>query len=72
MGLSFTARDVRLLRDQLLSHADWDEAGHAYAIQHDRYYAIVRTWYAWAQELNRLQGSDADAWRALLNEVYAQ
>jgi 2-polyprenyl-6-methoxyphenol hydroxylase-like FAD-dependent oxidoreductase len=72
MGLSFTARDVRLLRDQLLSHRDWDEAGHAYATQHDRYYGIVRTWYAWSRELNRPQGPEADVWRAKLNEVYAQ
>jgi 2-polyprenyl-6-methoxyphenol hydroxylase-like FAD-dependent oxidoreductase len=72
MGLSFTARDVRLLRDQLLSHADWDEAGHAYATLHDRYYGIVRTWYAWSQELNRPQGPAADIWRAKLGEVCAQ
>jgi len=64
MGLSFTARDVRILRDQLLSHDDWDKAGHAYATQHDRYYGIVRTWYGWAQELNRPQGPEADIWRA--------
>jgi 2-polyprenyl-6-methoxyphenol hydroxylase-like FAD-dependent oxidoreductase len=72
MGLSFTARDVRILRDQLLSHDDWDKAGHAYATEHDRYYGIVRTWYAWAQELNGPQGPEADIWRAKLNDVGAQ
>ena len=28
-GLSLTLCSVRLLRDQLLSHEDWDVAGHA-------------------------------------------
>jgi 2-polyprenyl-6-methoxyphenol hydroxylase-like FAD-dependent oxidoreductase len=72
MGLSFTARDVRLPRDQLLSHANWDDAGHAYAAQHDRYYGIVRTWYAWWQELNRPHGPAADIWRSELTEACAQ
>src|SRR5262245_16187019 len=34
-GLSCTVRDVRVLRDQLLHHNDWDAAGHAYAEEHD-------------------------------------
>src|SRR6266850_1273553 len=35
-GLSLTVRDVRVLRDCLLSHIDWDAAGHTYAEEHDR------------------------------------
>lgn len=30
-GLGLTVRDVRVLRDHLLSRENWDEAGHAYA-----------------------------------------
>jgi menaquinone-9 beta-reductase len=41
-GLSLTLRDVRELRDQLLLHADPDEAGHAYAAAHDVYYGKLR------------------------------
>lgn len=40
-GLSLTLRDARELRDQLLKHDDWDAAGHAYATEHDRYYATL-------------------------------
>jgi len=39
-GLSLTLRDVRVLRDSLLSSADWDKAGHVYADQHDHYYEL--------------------------------
>jgi 2-polyprenyl-6-methoxyphenol hydroxylase-like FAD-dependent oxidoreductase len=31
-----------LLRDQLLTRRDWSEAAHAYAVEHDRYYAAIR------------------------------
>jgi 2-polyprenyl-6-methoxyphenol hydroxylase-like FAD-dependent oxidoreductase len=41
-GLSLTVRDVRILRDQLLAHEDWEGAGHAYAEEHDRYYTQNR------------------------------
>ena len=41
-GLSLTLRDVRVLRDSLLSSADWDKAGHVYADQHDHYYGVIR------------------------------
>ena len=37
-GLSLTLRDVRVLRDALIQHDDWQLAGHAYAEAHDRYW----------------------------------
>jgi menaquinone-9 beta-reductase len=40
-GLALTLRDVRELRDQLLRHDDWDAAGQAYAVEHDRYYGTL-------------------------------
>ena len=36
-------RDARVLRDHLLEHEDWDEAGHAYATERDKYYTVSRT-----------------------------
>lgn len=42
-GMSMTFRDVRLLRDALLTGDDWDRAGHAYAAaQHEQFDALHR------------------------------
>lgn len=42
-GLALTLRSVRVLRDQLHSHGDWDTAGHAYAETHDCHYSVIDT-----------------------------
>ena len=42
-GMSLTLRDVRVLRDALLTHENWDEAGHAYAQAHDHTYRTINT-----------------------------
>ena len=47
-GLGMTLRDVRVLRDQLLASENWDDAGHAYAAEHDRHARATHlgnTWY---------------------------
>jgi 2-polyprenyl-6-methoxyphenol hydroxylase-like FAD-dependent oxidoreductase len=62
-GLSLTARDVRVLRDQLLEHEKWDEAGHAYAEEHDRYYGISHTFELWMTQILYETGPEADARR---------
>jgi 2-polyprenyl-6-methoxyphenol hydroxylase-like FAD-dependent oxidoreductase len=62
-GMSLTLRDVRVLRDCLLEHDDWDEAGHAYAEQHDRYYGVQHTADGWFAELFMEIGAEADALR---------
>jgi 2-polyprenyl-6-methoxyphenol hydroxylase-like FAD-dependent oxidoreductase len=41
-GLSRTLRDVRLLRDVLLSDADWPRAAGEYARQHDEFWESLR------------------------------
>ncbi|MFQ5933869.1 MAG: NAD(P)/FAD-dependent oxidoreductase [Dehalococcoidia bacterium] len=63
-GLSKTVRDARVLRDQLLAHEDWGEAGHAYAEEHDRYYEINHTIETWATQMLLETGPEADARRA--------
>ncbi|MFP3435856.1 FAD-dependent monooxygenase, partial [Paraburkholderia sp. SIMBA_061] len=40
-GLALTLRDVRVLRDCLLSNDDWHAAAEDYARQHDAYYAAL-------------------------------
>jgi 2-polyprenyl-6-methoxyphenol hydroxylase-like FAD-dependent oxidoreductase len=63
-GLSLTLRDVRVLRDRLLSEDDWDRAGHAYAQEHDRYFGVCRTFNDWLSQLFYTPGPEADATRA--------
>ncbi|MGH8523009.1 MAG: FAD-dependent oxidoreductase [Gammaproteobacteria bacterium] len=63
-GLSLTVRDVRVLRDHLLATDDWDAAGHAYAAEHDGYYAVVRKVGDWFRTLFLAQGPDAESRRA--------
>lgn len=63
-GLSIALRDARLLSDELLAQADWDAAGHRYAEQHDRDYAVVRTVTGWFHDLFQRLGPEAEARRA--------
>ena len=62
-GLSLSLRDVRVLRDQLLSHENWDDAGAAYAADHDQYYSVIHTMELWQTQLLLETGPDADARR---------
>jgi menaquinone-9 beta-reductase len=63
-GLSMTLRDVRVLRDALVVDEDWDAASHAYAVEHDRYYELVRTTNSWFTQIVLQPGPEADALRA--------
>jgi 2-polyprenyl-6-methoxyphenol hydroxylase-like FAD-dependent oxidoreductase len=63
-GLSLTVRDVRVLRDALQSHQNWDEAGHAYAEAHDRHYGVMHTVDNWLSQMLFAIGPEAEARRA--------
>lgn len=71
-GLSLTVRDARVLRDQLLAHADWNEAGHAYAEEHDRYYGALHTAMSWFGQIFLDSGPEAEARRAKAMPLIAQ
>jgi 2-polyprenyl-6-methoxyphenol hydroxylase-like FAD-dependent oxidoreductase len=62
-GQGLTARDARVLRDQLLANDDWDVAGHTYAAEHDRYFAEVHKFTSWVYKLLYETGPEADARR---------
>jgi 2-polyprenyl-6-methoxyphenol hydroxylase-like FAD-dependent oxidoreductase len=62
-GLSLTLRDARTLRDQLLSHPDWDAAAHAYADEHNRYYRSLHRITDWLTKLFYDPGPEAAALR---------
>jgi len=63
-GMSLTLRDVRTLRDRLLAGEDWSAAGHAYAAEHDRYYAAVHRVDGWFADVFMEVGPQADERRA--------
>lgn len=63
-GMSLTLRDARTLRDALSACDDWDQAGHAYAREHDRYATVVRTVDDWYARLFVEPGDEAEARRA--------
>ena len=63
-GLSLAIKDARVLRDQLLQNHDWDEAGHAYAGEHDRYYEATHTMESWMTQMMLQMGAEGDALRA--------
>lgn len=62
-GLSLTLRDVRTLRDALVRTSDWDAAGHAYAAEHDGYYATLHAVEDWQTRLFMDVDAAADARR---------
>ena len=62
--MSLTLRDVRTLRDRLLAGEDWAAAGHAYAAEHDRYYAAVHRVDGWFADVFMEVGPEADERRA--------
>ena len=63
-GMAMTLRDVRILRDALLSSDDWDAAGNAYAKEHSHQFDALRTVEGWFTALFMEPGPEADARRA--------
>lgn len=62
-GLARTLRDVRLLRDRLLSDDDWDRMAAAFAEDHDAFFDRMLRLGAMRGELMFDVGPDADARR---------
>ncbi|MDP9237100.1 MAG: FAD-dependent monooxygenase [Chloroflexota bacterium] len=62
-GLALTLRDARTLRDALTSNDDWDDAGRAYAGEHDRYFHVLHTVEDWLTQFFYETGPEADARR---------
>jgi menaquinone-9 beta-reductase len=63
-GMSLTLRDARVLRDALVDSQNWEEAGHAYANAHDRYYGVTHTYLSWVKQLFFTVSPEAEARRA--------
>lgn len=62
-GMSITARELRVLTENLKSSEDWDAAAHAYAESHDQGYWTCRSCDNWYTDLLLEIGPQADAVR---------
>jgi len=71
-GLSLTVRDVRVLRDLLLRHENWDEAGHAYAEAHDGHYGVIHRVENWLSQMFFEIGPVGEARRTKAFSLLAQ
>jgi 2-polyprenyl-6-methoxyphenol hydroxylase-like FAD-dependent oxidoreductase len=71
-GQSLTVRDVRVLRDVLLSNNEWDHAGHLFAAEHDHYYAAIHKFERWVYQLFYETGPEADSRRTRALPLLAQ
>ncbi len=63
-GLSLTLRDSRILAEALLTSNDWEEAGKAYAREHDRHYGVMHGVTGAMTEMFLRAGPEAEARRA--------
>jgi menaquinone-9 beta-reductase len=64
LGTSLLFRDVRELRDLLLSEREWGEAIAEFAVHRCRYYEVVRAYDRWMAQLFAEEGAEADRRRA--------
>jgi len=62
-GMPTALRGVRLLRDALLRHSDWDQAGHAFARQHDSSFQPMHRVCGWLRTLFQDPRAEAQALR---------
>jgi menaquinone-9 beta-reductase len=71
-GQSLAALDARVLRDQLLTHSDWNLAGYAYAKAHDHNFAAVHEYSRLFYQMFYAIGPEADSRRARALPLIAQ
>jgi 2-polyprenyl-6-methoxyphenol hydroxylase-like FAD-dependent oxidoreductase len=64
LGTSLLFRDVRELRDLLLSEREWAAAIAEFALRRGRYYEVVRAYDRWMGQLFAEEGAEADRRRA--------
>jgi 2-polyprenyl-6-methoxyphenol hydroxylase-like FAD-dependent oxidoreductase len=62
-GMATTLRDARVLRDALIHHSDWDQAGREYAKLHEHYFLNIYNMTGWLRTLFQDPGPDAQAIR---------
>lgn len=72
LGIALAMRDARTLRDRLRDGDDWEAAGHAYADEHDEYFATIIAGENWQSELLLTPGPEALARRRHATRAWSQ
>ena len=62
-GLGLAIHDAKLLSENLMANEDCEEAGNAYAVQHDRDFGLIHTFENWMSEVLCKTGTEADSRR---------
>ena len=71
-GLGLAIHDAKLLSENLMADEDWEKAGNAYAVQHDRDFGIIHTYENWMAEVLCQTGPEADARRERILPMWHQ
>ena len=71
-GMPTALRDARVLRDALLQHSDWDQAGKQYARQHDAYFQNTHKVCGWLRTLFQDPSPEAQSLRQRAMPLIAQ
>jgi len=71
-GMAISFRDARVMRDHLLASPDWDKAAHAYASEHDEYFAKCHAATVWQRQVFQEQTPEARLRRQKAMPLIAQ
>ena len=71
-GLGLAIHDAKLLSENLMANEDWEKAGNAYAVQHDRDFGIIHTFENWMAEVLCQTGPEADTRRERILPMWHQ
>ncbi len=71
-GLGLAIHDAKLLSQNLITNENWEEAGNAYAVQHDRDFGIIHTFENWMSQVLIKTGSEADARREKILPMWGE
>ena len=71
-GLGLAIHDAKLLSEYLMANENWEEAGNAYAAQHDRDFGIIHTFENWMSEVLCQTGPEADSRRERILPMWDQ
>ena len=71
-GLGLAIHDAKLLSENLMANENWEEAGNAYAAQHDLDFGIIHTFENWMNQVLLQTGPEADARRERILPMWDQ
>ena len=71
-GLGLAIHDAKLLSECMIANENWEEAGNAFARQHDRDFGIIHGFENWMTEVLLQTGPEADARRERILPMWGE